>query len=267
MSTAVSNLFYRPVLDHGFVILRNLAGPTRRIGTWEQGYGPMGSPEIFTPRVFDADDTDVANAARMSFDSSDQGRSYEIEMKLNRYLLKNKHMSPFEMIQVWLEIKMPIFVARQLVRHRTQGINEVSGRYVQLPSEWYIPALEDVLFQTDDKKQGGRPINMDDPDEVQRAMFFQHLLDVDCKQSYERYQTAIDRKIAMEQARCFLHLNHYTHWISTMNLRNLMHLLALRDHGHAQSENRRYAVAITQLLEPYLPGLMALYRELVRGQV
>lgn len=253
------------VLDHGFVTLRNLAGPTRRIGTWEEGLGPMGSPETFTPRHFDADDTDPANAARMSFDGSDQERSYEVEMKLNRYLLKNQHMSPFEMIQCWLEIKMPIFVARQLVRHRTQGINEVSGRYVQLPAEWYIPATEDVVLQSADKKQGGKPVDMSDPDQVQKAMFFQHMLDEDCKQSYARYQQAVDLGIAMEQARCFLHLNHYTHWISTMNLRNLMHLLALRDHGHAQSENRRYAVAITSLLEPHLPGLMALYRELVKG--
>lgn len=97
------------VLDHGFVKLRNLAGPTRRSNS-----------------EFDASDVDVANAARLSFEGQDQERTYEAEMKLNRYLLANKHMTPFEVIVVWLEMKLPIFVARQLVRQRTQSINEAS---------------------------------------------------------------------------------------------------------------------------------------------
>lgn len=89
----------KKVLDHGFVRLRNIAGPTRRLDG-----------------LFDASDVDVANAARMSFDASDRERTYEIEMKLNHYLMRNKHMTPFESIEVWLEMKLPIFVARQFVR-------------------------------------------------------------------------------------------------------------------------------------------------------
>jgi len=250
------------VLDHGFVILRNLAGPTRRIA--DPGGFVVGGLRTSIERAFDADDTDPANAARMSFDGSDQDRTYEDEMRLNRYLMVNHHDTPFEMIQVWLDIKMPIFVARQLVRHRTQGINEISGRYVKLPSEWYVPRLEDVLLQSKDKKQGGRPVDLNNPEEVATAMRYRACLEEDCRDSYALYERAIADGIAMEQARCHLHLNHYTRWLSTMNLRNTLHLLALRDHGHAQGENQQYAKAITQLLDPHLPGLMQLYRDIIR---
>ena len=248
------------VLDHGFVKLRNLAGPTRRV----LDAAPFGSGAEF--RSFDADDTDVANAARLSFEGQDQDRDYEVEMKLNRYLLKNQHMTPFESIQVWLEMKMPIFVARQFVRHRTQSIDEASARYIQLPAEWYIPKLEDVVLQSKDKKQGGRPVDLTDDDQVRQANIFRGTLNMVCASSYEMYEEAIHHGIAMEQARMFLHLNHYTHWMTSMNLRNLMHFLALRDHPHAQREAQAYAKAVTQLLEPHIPGLMQLYRELVRGE-
>ena len=131
------------VLDHGFVRLRNLAGPTRR--TKDYQWSGLNGESLCQ---FDADDTDVANAARMSFNQTDSNRSYEMEMKLNKYLLENRHMTPFESIEVWLEMKLPIFVARQFVRHRTAALNEVSGRYVTLPEEWYIPKIV-----------GGKPIN------------------------------------------------------------------------------------------------------------
>ncbi len=99
------------VLDHGFVLLRNAAGPTRRVD-----------------QEFDADDTDPANAARMSFDNMDSGRTREEDLKLCNYLMKNWHTTPFESIELWIEMKMPIFVARQFVRHRTVSINEVSSQ-------------------------------------------------------------------------------------------------------------------------------------------
>ena len=251
------------VLDHGFVILRNLAGPTRR--TTDLGGMVVGGMRTSIERAFDADDTDVANAARMSFGGSDKDRTYEDEMKLARYLMVNHHDTPFEMIQVWLDIKMPIFVARQLVRHRTQGINEISGRYVKLPDEWYIPNVDDVMMQLAEKKQGGRPINLADQDEVQRATRYRERLNANCQRCYESYEQSIADGIAMEQARLDLHLNHYTRWLSTMNLRNTLHLLALRDHGHAQGENQQYAKAITELLDPHIPGLMQLYHDIIRS--
>lgn len=238
------------VLDHGFVKLRNLAGPTRRTG--------LEYPLNRYDRPFDADDTDVANAARLSFEGQDQDRGYDTEMKLNRYLLTNAHMTPFESIVVWLEFKMPIFVARQLVRQRTQSINEASARYITLPAEWYIPA--NVGGKAANKKQGqGGNLSAED------QSWFRLQLWTSCERDYESYLEAMRRGVAPEHARMFLHVNHYTHWMTTMNLRNLfMSFLALRDHNHAQIESQLYARATVQLIEPHLPGLMGLYKELVR---
>lgn len=229
----------KKVLDHGFVTLRNIAGPTRRAGA-----------------EFDASDVDVANSARMSFDASDMERSYEIEMKLNRYLLANKHMTPFESIEVWLEMKLPIFVARQFVRHRTAALNEVSGRYVTLPAEWYIPEV--VGGKAANKKQGQE----DNLDAATQA-WFKRVLQQQCSLSYDLYLEAMDRGVAPEHARTLLHLNHYTHWLWKQDLRNLMHFLALRTHSHAQVEAQAYANAVVELLEPTIPGLINLYKELV----
>lgn len=248
------------VLDHGWVTLRNLAGPTRRVVDVINVINP-GTKELETHmsnREFDADDVDVANAARLSFEGQDQDRTYEAEMKLNRYLMANRHMTPFEVIEVWLEMKLPIFVARQLVRQRTQTINEASGRYITLPEEWYIPEV--VGGKAANKKQGQLDnLNAD----VQAA--FRNDLNYDCSRSYERYKMYLAQGVAPEHARMFLHLNHYTHWMTKMNLRNLLvSFLSLRDHSHAQIEAQVYARATIQLLEPRLPGLMALYQELVR---
>jgi|SRR6188768_2035240 len=242
------------VLDNGFVRLRNIAGPTRRrmIKNWtlnNDGY----SEDAFAE--FDADDTDVANAARMSFDASDQTRTYEDEMKLTRYLLKNHHDTPFESIVVWLEFKLPIFVARQFVRHRTQSLNEVSGRYVTLPAEWYIP--EKLGGKAANKKQGQED-NLDSGNNY----YYRTALNKHCSDGYKTYLNAIEDGVAPEHARLFLHLNHYTHWLSTMNLRNLLHFLNLRDHPHAQIEAQLYAKAIIELLEPHIPGIMDIWKEM-----
>lgn len=245
--------FTKKVLDHGFVTLRNLAGPTRRAFN----YGPSKDRDGELQeecRNFDADDTDVANSARMSFDGVDIERTYAVEMKLNRYLLANKHMTPFESIEVWLEMKLPIFVARQFVRHRTATLNEVSGRYVTLPAEWYIPEV--VGGKAKDKKQGQED-NL--PQDLQ-AWFKRTLTDA-CSRDYENYLLAIECGVAAEHARTLLHLNHYTHWIMKIDLRNLFHFLSLRKHTHAQVEARNYAFAIIELLEPHIPGLMQLFNE------
>lgn len=235
---------YTPVLDHGFVVLRNMAGPTRR-------------PD----QPFDADDTDPANAARMSFDQTDSGRTREQDLKLAEYLMKNWHTSPFEMVEIWLEMKMPIFVARQWVRHRTASLNEVSGRYVELPAEWYIPRLADVELATPSKKQGGKTIDMSNELEVRKARDYLTRLNVNCEYSYDNYKAAIADGIAMEQARLHLHLNHYTHWLWKQNLHNMMHLLAQRKHPHAQQEIRWYAQAIDEHIRAVLPHSMSLFDE------
>ncbi len=195
----------------------------------------------------------------------DSDRTYDAEMKLNRYLLVNQHMTPFESIVAWIEIKAPIFVSRQLIRQRTQAVNEASARYIQLPAVWYIPALEDVVMQSKDKKQGGRLVDMNNIEETMKADAYRIRLNENCKRCYESYQQSIDDGIAMEQARLDLHLNHYTHWMTTQNLRNLfISFLSLRDHSHAQGEAQKYARATVELLEPHLPGLVAMYKELIR---
>lgn len=225
------------VLDSGWVTLRNVSGPTRRADL-----------------EFDADDTDPANSARMSFDQMDSGRTREQDLKLADYLVKNHHSTPMEMIQVWLEFKLPIFVARQLVRHRTQSLNEVSARYTKLPEEWYIPALEVICGKAESNKQGRSS------EQHFEAVWFQRELDSQCDSSYRLYELSLAKGIAPELARLFLHVNHYTHWLSSMNLHNLMHFLSLRTHPHAQYEARVYAEAVLELLDGALPELMALYR-------
>lgn len=225
-----------PVLDHGFVALRNIAGPTRR-------------PD----NLFDADDTDPANAARMSFDQTDSGRTREQDLKLCEYLMKNWHNSPFEMVEIWLEMKMPIFVARQFIRHRTASVNEVSGRYVTLPAEWYIPEV------VGGKPVGGAKQGQSDTLDEHCQEQFKQALRHQCKEGYRMYITAMENGVAPEHARLFLHLNHYTHWLWKQDLHNIMHLLRLRDHSHAQVEAQKYAQAIVTLLRSVLPNSMALY--------
>lgn len=227
-----------PVLDHGFVTLRNIAGPTRR-----------------PHREFDADDRDPAQAARMSFGEMDEAaRTEEEDFKLSRYLMKNWHTSPFEMVEIWLEMKMPIFVARQFVRHRTASLNEVSGRYIVLPAEWYIPEI--VGGKAPSKKQG-----QEDNLSASTQAWFKSVLDADCRMSYGHYLHAIQKGVAAEHARMCLHLNHYTHWLWKQDLHNMMHLLSLRDHGHAQTEANRYAVACDGHIRRVLPRSMDLYDE------
>ena len=240
------------VLDHGSVILRNLAGPTRRTG--------MTAHDVVnkTPlRDFDADDTDPAQAARLSFEQMDSERTYEQDMKLNEYLLRNQHTSPFEMISVWIEVKVPIFVDRQLVRHRTWRRNESSARYIVLPDTWYIPEV--VGGKAPNKKQG-QENNLP----AQTQAYFQNDLNEQCKAGYDSYTKYISMGVAPEHARMFLHLNHYVHWLGNVDLHNLFHFLRLRAHSHAQIEAQKYAEAIITLLRPHLPGLMDLFDRVVR---
>lgn len=232
-----------PVLDHGFVLLRNISGPTRRI------YEDHDSKYF---REFDADDIDPANAARMSFDQMDSGRTREEDLKLADYLLRSGHTGPFEQIQVWLEMKMPIFVARQFVRHRTTRLNEVSGRYVTLPAEWYIPEV--VGGKAKNAKQG----QADNLTPIQQEQF-KFALDRHANRGYVAYTGAIADGVAPEHARMFLSLNHYTHWIWNQDLHNLMHFLRLRAHSHAQIEAQKYAKAIIDLIRMRLPHSMALF--------
>jgi thymidylate synthase (FAD) len=243
-----------PVLDHGFVRLRNVAGPTRRRET-----------------LFDADDVDPANVARKSFDNLDSNRTREQELRLCDYLLRHAHSEPFEFIETWWEMKLPLFVAAQFKRHRTArlfesqdatqdpSIDEASLRYVEAHPEFYIPSV--VGGKPENAKQG-----QDDSLPHHTKKWFREHLQTSCKADYANYKYALAQGVAPEHARLFLHTNHYTSWIWKQDLWNLFHFLALRDHSHAQIEAAAYAKAMTALLDEHLLDLMALYRKYRRSE-
>lgn len=228
------------VLDHGFVKLHNIANMIPR-----------------KDKEFDGQDIDPAKVARISFNELDGKRDEELDMRLVEYLIAHKHSSPIEFTEIWFEMKLPIFVARQFVRHRTATLNEVSARYVTLPEEWYIPEI--IGGKAKNVKQGQED-NLDEA--IQEE--FKHDLNLACQESYDLYKYYIDKGVAPEHARMFIHVNHYTHWVWKQDLNNLMHFLSLRLDEHAQYEARVYANAIRYLLGQHLPLTMELFEKYKR---
>jgi thymidylate synthase (FAD) len=250
------------ILDHGYVTLRNISGPTRRIYSDPENFKDLNPTDEYQTfdlkstdfRPFDADDVDPAQVARISFDNLDAERTKEQDHKLYEYLLANKHSSPIEMIETWWEMKLPIFLARQFIRHRTASVNELSGRYATLPAEWYIPEV--VGGKAKSNKQGQEDNLSEDRQHEFRAKLWNT-----CNDAYDTYLYFLDQGVAPEHARMFLHVNHYTSWVWKMDLSNLMHFLALRMDSHAQVEARIYAQAMFNLLEQYLPKSMELFNK------
>lgn len=231
-------------LDKGYVRLLNISGPVRRI------FKDQDTPLEF--KSFDADEIDIAKSARICFNNFKEERTREQDLKLVDYLVRNKHTSPIEMIETWWEMKLPIFLARQFVRHRTCTINEVSARYSVLPEDWYIPII--VGAKSSSNKQG-----QEDTLNINKQEDFKFNLNMQCMESYRKYKVALDLGVAPEHARLFLHLNHYTNWIWKQDLHNLFHFLALRLHDHAQVEARIYANAIYNILKEQLPDVMEMF--------
>lgn len=220
------------VLDHGFVRLVDC----------------MGSDE------------DIEAAARLSFNQ--ETRSLDERRKLIRYLMRQRHSSPFEQAVIKLEMKLPIFVARQLVRHRTQAINEVSARYSVLPDDVYIPAPERVQSQSTANKQGsGEALDQRVTDN------FVDQLAAGSWNAFHSYELAIKDGIARETARIGLPVNTYTRWVTTISAHNLMHLLQLRLDKHAQWETRQYAEAIAQIFADWLPLTWEAFNDYRLGSV
>ena len=193
------------------------------------------------------DDHAIAQAARVSYQKHDEEKAKN-DRSLIRYLMKHRHTSPFEMVEVKLHCKMPIFVARQWVRHRTASLNEMSGRYSQLPAEYYLPDASQVKAQSKSNKQGRE----DELPEGVVEEFLGHTYDMS-QEAFEQYDTDISRGIAKELSRINLPLATYTEWYWKMDLHNLFHFLKLRLDSHAQYEIRVYAEAIYEIIKPIVP--------------
>ena len=190
------------------------------------------------------DDERVEQVARLSYGQGT--RKVSETRSLLRYLIRHRHTSPLEQAVITLDMKMPIFVARQLVRHRTQSINELSGRYSEMPEEFYVPA--EVYAQSTTNKQGRG--NVLDAETVVDTQWTLREEPID---AFNAYKAMIASGVARETARIVLPLSTYTQWCTTMNLHNLLHMLELRLDPHAQWECRVYAEAIAKIVEDWCP--------------
>lgn len=195
------------------------------------------------------DDQRIVESARISYKSPSKGP--EQDKKLLNYLYRNRHTSPFEMVKVTLNIKMPIFVMRQYARHRMQNLNEVSARYTELPNEFYVP--ETWRKQDKKNKQGSVATK-----KLQHKNLSMEL-EAHCTDAYEFYEDLISRGIARELARMVLPINIYTEIYATWDLKNLLHFITLRDDSHAQWEIQEYGKAIKKILKELFPWTMEAY--------
>src|SRR5437868_5342618 len=214
------------VLDHGFVALIDAM--------------PRLVPEGQTA------DSAIVQAARVSYG---QGTKQVSEDRgLIRYLLRHRHTTPFEMVELKFHVCLPIFVARQWIRHRTANVNEYSGRYSVMDREFYLPEPQQLAAQSRSNRQGRGEVLTGE--EAARVL---HLLKTDAEQAYAHYEEMLNENeagdvlnpekpgLARELARMNLTLNYYTQWYWKIDLHNLMHFIALRADAHAQYEIRVYA--------------------------
>jgi thymidylate synthase (FAD) len=230
-----------PVLDHGMVRVVDYMG----------------------------DDAAIVQAARVSYGPGT--RSVSNDEGLIRYLMRHWHSTPFEMCEVKLHVKLPLFVARQWIRHRTANVNEISARYSVLDREFYIPAERDLAAQSAQNNQGrGEALG---PDEAARVLRW---LREDAMRAYDHYEAMIGTEgpdgtpqqgLARELARMNLPANVYTQWYWKTDLHNLLHFLRLRADPHAQWEIRAYADAIGEVVADWVPLAWAAFRDYRLGAV
>jgi thymidylate synthase (FAD) len=231
-STELEKVLYEaiPVLDHGFIRVIDYMG----------------------------DDSSIVQSARVSYGKGT--KKVSTDEGLIRYLMRHWHSTPFEMCEIKYHVKLPIFIARQWIRHRTANVNEYSARYSILDKEFYIPAKEQLSAQATNNRQGrGNLITGEQADEVLK------ILKDDAVRTYDNYEkmlnerfdgTIIDEKksgLARELARMNLTLNSYTQWYWKTDLLNLMNFLFLRGDSHAQYEIRVYAEKILDTVKKWVP--------------
>ena len=187
----------------------------------------------------------IVQAARVSYGAGT--KQVNEDRGLVRYLARHRHTTPFEMVEFKFHHVMPIFIARQWVRHRTANINEYSARYSVVQDRFYHPDLANVRKQSTANRQGG-----EEPTDHATAQEFLNYLDK-VEESYKDYQRLMDKGVAREIARIGLPLNVYTEWYWKIDLHNLFHFLSLRMDAHAQQEIRDYATAMYALIQPIVP--------------
>ncbi|MDO9711216.1 FAD-dependent thymidylate synthase [Paracraurococcus lichenis] len=233
-----------PVLDHGFLRVVDYMG----------------------------DDAAVVQAARVSYGRGT--RAANEDRGLIRYLMRHRHSTPFEMCEIKYHVKLPIFVARQWIRHRTANVNEYSARYSILDREFYIPAPEHLAAQSSSNRQGrGTVLAGEEAAEVLR------LLRQDAMTTYDHYAWMLNEDeagdtvdtsrqgLARELARMNLTLNTYTQWYWKTDLHNLFHFLSLRADSHAQYEIRVYAEAMLKTVAAWVPACFEAFSEYRMGAV
>jgi thymidylate synthase (FAD) len=228
-----------PVLDHGFVRVIDYMG----------------------------DDAAIVQAARVSYGAGT--KSVQEDAGLIRYLMRHRHTTPFEMCEIKFHVKLPIFVARQWIRHRTANVNELSARYSVLDNEFYIPAPEHLAAQAENNRQGRGEVL----DANHAAMVLDVLRD-DAARNYSHYERMLTGQgyptrqgVARELARMNLTLNTYTEWYWKTDLHNLFGFLALRADPHAQYEIRVYADVILGMVEAWVPVACQAFRDYRLGAV
>lgn len=204
-------------------------------------------------RVVDymGDDAAIVQAARVSYGAGT--KAARDDTGLIRYLMRHWHSTPFEMCEIKLHVKLPVFVARQWIRHRTANVNEYSARYSILDREFYIPAPEHLAAQSSQNNQG-RGVVLEGS-EAARVL---DILKSDAETSYDHYQEMLSQDgqkgLARELARMNLPANIYTQWYWKVDLHNLFHFLRLRADPHAQYKIRAYAEEICRLIADWVPA-------------
>ncbi len=242
----IEDILYEPipVLDHGFIRVVDYMG----------------------------DDAAIVQAARVSYGKGT--RQISNDRGLIRYLMRHRHTTPFEMCEIKFHVKLPVFVARQWIRHRTANVNEYSARYSILDKEFYIPAPEQLAAQSASNRQGRGDVL-----EGAEAARVLQLLQDDAAQCYDHYEEMLNEDaegnvrdaerqgLARELARMNLPLNVYTQWYWKIDLHNLLHFLSLRADRHAQYEIRVYAEAMLDVTRRWMPIACEAFEDYVVGGV
>lgn len=206
-------------------------------------------------------DERIVQSARVSYGSGT--KSYRQDRGLIHYLLRNEHTSPFEQVVLTFHTKMPIFVARQWVRHRTARLNEISGRYSIMRDEFYVPEAGQMRVQSQDNKQARGEEALDG----ETAARLLEEMEADQRLVYSHYEGMIESGLAREIARANLPLSLYTEWYWQIDLHNLFRFLHLRMDSHAQYEIRAYAAAMARCARAVAPLAYEAFEEHILGSV